>query len=111
AAIRAAFDWIIEEIIGNPEAGCFAVNAATELGSCDEGVQGAVSRSTARTVTAFADAIRAGQQQGEIPPAKDPQAIAEFLLNAVHGLRVTGKTTQDRRMLENIVNLALSVLD
>ncbi|MBC8134773.1 MAG: TetR/AcrR family transcriptional regulator, partial [Fibrella sp.] len=81
AAIRAAFDWIIEEVIGNPEAGCFAVNAATELGSCDEGVQEAISRSVARTVAALADAVRAGQQQGEISPAKDSRAIAEFLVN------------------------------
>ncbi|MBC8138295.1 MAG: hypothetical protein H8F28_20650 [Fibrella sp.] len=35
----------------------------------------------------------------------------EFLINSINGLRVTGKTTQDRRMLENIVDIALSVLD
>lgn len=110
-AIRAAFNGVIEEIIHNPEAGCFAVDAATELGMRDEGVQEAVSRSIVRTVEAFADTVRTGQKQGEIPLSKDPQALAEFLLNAINGLRVTGKTTQDRRMLENIVNLALSVLD
>lgn len=111
AAMRAVFRRVVEEIIATPESGCFAVDATTELATSDEKVHALVARNMARNIEAFADAVRAGQQQGEICPDKDPLAIAAFLVNAIHGLRVTGKTTRDRNMLESIVDLALSVLD
>lgn len=110
-AIKTVLDNIVEEIVANPQVGCFAVDATTELAAHQEDVNTVVSRSITRNTEALVAAIRTGQRQGDIRTTNDPRAIAEFLMNTIQGLRVTGKTTHDRRVLENIVNLALSVLD
>ena len=42
---------------------------------------------------------------------REPRAVARFLYCNLQGLVLMGKSTQDRKMLEDVVRVTLSVLD
>src|SRR6266567_3686326 len=42
---------------------------------------------------------------------RDPRAVARFLYSSIQGLSLMAKATQDRRKLEDVVKVTLSVLD
>lgn len=110
-AIAAAFAGRVEAILADRERGCLAVDAMTELALHDAGVARLMSQYMATSEEVFRDAIIEAQQQGEISPAKDPQALALALVNALQGLRVIGKVSGDRQMLNMIIRGTLSLLD
>ena len=106
------FGLIITEAVADPECkGCMIVNAMTELAAADPVVGNLVDNAGAENEAVFAEAIRRGQARGEIPPDKDPQALAAFLYNTVLGLRVRARKTPARANLEPIVKMTLAALD
>jgi hypothetical protein len=42
---------------------------------------------------------------------RDPRAVARFLYSSLQGLVLMAKATQDRKTLEDVVKVTLSVLD
>ena len=42
---------------------------------------------------------------------RDIQALAQYLTNAILGIRVMAKMNPDKRVLMNVVDLTLSTLD
>ena len=54
--------------------------------------------------------MNSAQQQGEISELYDIQSKAQFLVSTMYGIRITGKLTRDRRVLENVMNETLSTL-
>ena len=110
-AITAAFAGRLEAILADRERGCLAVDATTELALHDQEVARLMSRYMATSEEVLRGAIIEAQQQGEINPAKDPQVLALALVNALQGLRVVGKASGDRQMLNMIVQGTLSLLD
>lgn len=89
--------------------GCLAVNAAVELAGLDPDVTAQVRRIFERMEEALCAALSRARREGEIDPGRDPRALALFVLNAMYGLRVLGKTA-DRRALTGIVETTLSAL-
>jgi TetR/AcrR family transcriptional repressor of nem operon len=59
---------------------------------------------------AFAGLLTRAQQRGEISPDHSPLQLARFLLNTASGLAVTAKATRDRKMLNDVVEVALAAL-
>ena len=59
----------------------------------------------------FAAWIREGQAAGEIPSVFTPAVLAKHLFNTYSGLKVFGKAKPERKALEDIVKVALSVLE
>lgn len=110
-AIGDLFRGMVDLIATEAAFGCFAVDATTERALHDPEVARIVAANLAQNEAAFRDALRAAQEQGEIGREKDADALAQFLVNALQGLRVTGKAIQERSVLENIVAVTLSVLD
>ena len=111
AAIAAILGAVVEETLADREAGCLAVSATAELAHHHPGVASIVARNMESNRRAFADAIRRGQSRGEIGAGKDAEALALFLVNAIHGLRVTGKVTADPATLRAIVDVTLAALN
>jgi len=91
--------------------GCFMVNAGVELASHDTEVYKLVCSTENQLEQAFFKVIKLGQENGEISEEKDPLAIARFLNNIVKGLQVTVKSTSDRKLFDDIIKVALMVLD
>jgi TetR/AcrR family transcriptional regulator, transcriptional repressor for nem operon len=106
------FENLIDEAINDPcRKGCFVANATLEMSSRDAEIASLVQDGFLSLVQTFEDALSGAQSRGELNPDKTPRALALFLANTVQGLRITGKLTLERRILEDIARTALEMLD
>ena len=109
---RRLFETIVDEAVSETGCrGCMMVNTVTELAAHDAEVKRFADAAEATKEVVFADAVRRGQERGEISPAKDPEVLAKFLYNAVLGLRVRATRTPEREGLDAIVEMTLGVLE
>ncbi|PZS34222.1 MAG: TetR/AcrR family transcriptional regulator [Pseudonocardiales bacterium] len=89
--------------------GCLAVNTAVELAGHDPQILRAVRTTQEHTIGALAARIDQGRRDGDVSPDIDVQALAEFLMNTIVGLRVMAKT-YDPPTLHRIIDSALATL-
>jgi TetR/AcrR family transcriptional repressor of nem operon len=112
AALGRVFQAVVDEAVaGGQQRGCFMVNAAIECLPHDQDIAMRVFSSVNGLETAFVAALKRAQANNELSAAQDVHAIARFLVNAVHGLRVLTKTTTDRQVLQDVIDVTLRVLD
>jgi TetR/AcrR family transcriptional repressor of nem operon len=110
-AIRQLFTNVIDCSVGSKQRrGCFMGNAISELaGRCKE-----TAARTCNNMNALEDALyRAllrGKKDGEFTNISDPRAVARFLYSNLQGLTLVAKANQDRKVLEDVTKIALSVL-
>jgi TetR/AcrR family transcriptional regulator, transcriptional repressor for nem operon len=111
-ALRRLFAGVVEGSLGDGQRrGCFMGNAMSELaGRCKETAVRTCSNMAA-VEGAFYRALLRGKKDGELKGVRDPRAVARFLYSSLQGLVLMAKATQDRQMLEDVVNITLSVLD
>jgi TetR/AcrR family transcriptional repressor of nem operon len=98
-----------EETSQSGPRGCLAVNAAVELADRNPEVRELVRAVFERMENALRDAIDAAQRAGEIAADDSPRELARYVLNAMYGLRVLGKTAT-RQALVGIVEITLRAL-
>lgn len=91
--------------------GCFMVNAGIELASHDAEVNTLVSQCEEQLKQTFYAIIQAGQEDGQISKNKDPKALSSFFNNTVKGLQVAAKSNPDRQSIEEIIKVAITVLE
>jgi TetR/AcrR family transcriptional regulator, transcriptional repressor for nem operon len=109
--IEEVFRRTVDGLVGfEPRRGCLLANTAVELGPHDAEVAAKISRYVRHTEAVFERAVIRAQEAGEIPADRDPRALARFLVNALHGLRVLARVGTDRAVLEDAVRVALDVL-
>ena len=111
-SLRQLFGEVVEKALGDGEhRGCFMANATSELaGRCKE----TASRTCSNMATmegAFYRALLRAKQKGEIQGVPDPRAMARFFYCALQGLLLMAKARQDRKALDDVVRVTLSVLD
>ncbi len=110
-AIRRFFRLKIEwAVAANRPRGCLVTNSATELASRDRRTANQVGAVLTKIEAAFQRAVVRAQNAGEIDRARDPRALARFLTSSAQGLSVMAKTFPERTMLEDIVEVILTVL-
>lgn len=110
-AVRALVDAYVAESVADPQRrGCLVVNAATELMPYDEAVSRLVESSWDTLETALASALARARAQGELPAAKDPRALARFLLVFLQGVRVIAKSSPDLARLRDAADHTLRSL-
>ncbi|VAW03251.1 Putative TetR-family transcriptional regulator [hydrothermal vent metagenome] len=117
-ASPSAFGFISDMLCGIPEnssvmeyrAGCMVMNTACEFAQSDEVIAKAVHDSITAFVKVFKEAVILGQQQGDIAPDKDPDALAVFLVTNMGGLNVSFKAGADPAAIERTAKIALSAL-
>jgi len=114
-SVRDCFRAILFGIAGESRArlerGCMMINANLERARADKALNALIKRNATEVREIFSAALRSGQRAGEIPPDKDPAALATFMFSTVHGMRHLGRTTADRATLEQIATVALGALD
>ncbi|MGW0664943.1 TetR/AcrR family transcriptional regulator [Streptodolium elevatio] len=110
-AIRALVGRFAEEA-GRDTAkrGCFLVNTAVEMSAHDAGLAHKVASTWDVIEAALLSGLTRAQAQGEIPPDRDPRAIARFLLTVLQGMRVMGKASADPARMRATAEQTLSVL-
>ena len=108
--IRDVFIFILNSIEQYPK-GCLSVNAAIELSLLDKEIGRIVTKMFNRTEDMFNNLIKRGQTSGELSKEIDSDNTSRFLHNNLVGIRVLIKTNYNKKELEGIITLALSVLD
>lgn len=109
--IRRHFEEVIEDVVSSPATGCLLVSSAVEFAAENPAMAGRLSDSYLLTENLFFDALVEARSTRELSSTLDPRAIARFLVNCTRGLRLTGKVTQNREVLCQIVDVTLSILD
>jgi len=111
ARLRRALLAVVEDDLGAERArGCFAANAALELAPVDDEVRRLVAAAFAENRVVLRAALAGARDAGELPADADVAALAAFLSNTLNGLRVVAKGTADRRLVEQAVDMSLTVL-
>jgi TetR/AcrR family transcriptional repressor of nem operon len=110
--LRQLFEGVIEGSLCDQEhRGCFVANATSELaGRCKETAARACGH-LATAEEALYRALLRGKKNGEINGGRDLRAVARFLNSSLHGLQLMTKATQDRKTLQDVVKVTLSVLE
>ncbi len=111
ATIEQFFKSMIDHVLSDePRRGCFMVNSTAELAHCDTEVASRANRRRVKIEDLFYRAVANSQATGEVSTEQDPRALARFLFSAMQSIAVTVKARPDRQVLEDIVNVTLSVL-
>jgi hypothetical protein len=85
-------------------------NAISELaGRCKETAARTCSNMNALEDALYRALLR-GKKDGEFTNISDPRAVARFLYSNLQGLTLVAKANQDRKVLEDVTKVALSVL-
>ncbi len=109
--IRRYFFQLADEIAGGKaKRGCLLVNTVLELGRHGGVVQEHVNSHLQRIEKLFKDALTEARDRGELPPDKDPKALAAFLMSGIWGLRVLGGTSPGQKRARDVVGQLLSAL-
>src|SRR5260370_15829395 len=111
-SVRQLYEGVVKKALGDGQRrGCFMGNAMSELaGRCKETAARTCSNMAAAE-GAFYHALLRGKKEGELKGLRDPRAVARFLNSSLQGLVLMAKTNQDRKTLEDVVKITLSVLD
>jgi len=108
--LREFFQGLINALLDSDGKGCFMVNSTTELASQDKAVFGTCSANARQLEAAFTGLMVRAQQSGEISAERSAVQLARFLVSTMNGLSVTAKATRDRKILNDVVEVALSAL-
>ena len=110
--IKKLLEYITGGLLEDKEhKGCFMVNAEVEVAPHDPEVSRLVCENDQQVEDAFYLVIKKGQENGEITNRQDARALARFTFNTVKGIRVTAKSTTDKAVFDDIIGLAVAVLD
>ncbi|WP_183557464.1 TetR/AcrR family transcriptional regulator [Mucilaginibacter sp. SP1R1] len=110
--IKELLEFITGELLQDQKhKGCFLVNAEVEVAPHDEEVSQMICKNGQQIEEAFYKVIKKGQDNDEITNKQDASALARFIINTVKGIQVTAKSTNDKAIFDDIIKLAMSVLD
>lgn len=109
--IRKLFSRLADRQTGSQCRGCLICNTAVELAPHDAEIAKAVKSLLNGIEKAFYRALQRAVEVGELAPTAKPRALARFLTNTLQGMVVMGKVNVGRATINDIVNVALSVLE
>ncbi len=111
AGIEEVFRRTVENLTGHePRRGCLLANSAVELAPHDTEIRERIAGYVQRLEAAFEGALARARRNGEIPGDRDTRALARFLVNNLHGLRVLARAGADRETLKDAARVALDAL-
>jgi TetR/AcrR family transcriptional repressor of nem operon len=111
-ALRQLFAFVVEgSLCEGGRRGCLTGNAMSELAGRCEATAAKTCRNREAVEGAFYRALLRGKRDGELKGVRAPRAVARFLYSSLQGLVLMAKATRDRKALEDVVRVTLSVLD
>ena len=110
-AIRPFLDEIVERSVEGDRRGCLLVNTALEIAPHDPELGAEVAMHLGEIEAFFRRATAAAQEEGSVPPDRDPADLARLLLGVTLGVRVLARSKPQRELLEGVVRPALALLD
>jgi len=110
--IRMILSEAAQECVNDPQRkGCMVVNSATELGPSDPEIAEIVRENQQRVEQVLSELFTEAQQKGEIGTDLRPEALARFYYNTFSGLRVMGRANPDAAIYQDVVDVALRVIE
>ncbi len=109
--IRNLFRFLAEEAANPQYRGCMLANTIMELAPHDPAVAQEVSLLTRRMEKAFERAIERAVAAKELPADTNSRQLARFLYHVVLGFNVRGKANPGRSYIDDILEVALSLLE
>ena len=90
-----------------------AVRDRSELDTAeiDDVIFGVCSANARQLEATLSGLLVRAQQAGDIPADRAVIPLARFLMSTINGLAVTAKATRDPKVLNDVVEVALSALD
>ena len=111
-AIATFLAEMIDQIVAGPgRSGCYIGNCAAEVVRHDRAAAASVRRNLERVEATFRAAFARAKRKGELRPGADIDALARFFLASTQGLRLVGKSTYNRAVLEDIAEVMLRCFD
>ena len=109
--LREFLDNSVTSLLNGGWKGCFLVKTVAEMAGQDPAVTQVCSANVRHMEGTLSGLLLRAQQSGEIVSQHSPLQLARFLINTMNGLSVTAKATRDRKVLDDVVNVALAALE
>ncbi|GIP22196.1 TetR/AcrR family transcriptional regulator [Paenibacillus sp. J22TS3] len=109
-ALQFVFDYMSLGEEGVPS-GCMFVNSAVELACRDKDIDAKAVSAFEKVEQLLVKIVSWGQQSGEFNERYEAQELAEYLHNALTGLRVMARTSVPKEKLERISALTMRILE
>jgi TetR/AcrR family transcriptional repressor of nem operon len=90
--------------------GCFATNSALELADHDPEVAKHVVTMLRELRAALEDAITQAQRQGQVTATTPARVLANYLITAIEGVRITEKASPPKTELDALADFVLRAL-
>jgi len=111
-AITNMFQKIVGDArAGNSSRGCMSINQAVEMAPHDPEIRSRVLKDFALIEDMLTQTIERGQSEGSVKSIDEARKLARLLVLALPGLQVMVRAGSDTAMLEQNLNLLLSILD
>lgn len=109
-AIHFIFDYMSSTEEGEPP-GCMFVNSAVEMACRDEDVDAKAVGAFEKVEHLLVEIITWGQENEEFSSQYGAQELAEYLHNALIGIRVMARTSVPKEKLERISTMSMLLLE
>ncbi|WP_426454612.1 TetR/AcrR family transcriptional regulator [Paenibacillus sp. S-38] len=109
-ALQFIFDYMSKGEEGAPP-GCMFVNSAVELACRDEDVDAKAVGAFEKVERLLVEIVSWGQQNGEFDDRYEAGELAEYLHNALTGIRVMARTSVSKEKLERISTMTMRILE
>lgn len=116
APAREAIEHFFRKIVtdagnGDTSRGCMSINQAVEMAPRDADIRTRVFQDFALIEGALALAIERGQAEGSVKNTESARNLARLLVLGFPGLQVMVRAGGDKSLLDETLNLLLSILD
>lgn len=101
---------MLRRVVDTAGDSCLGIGSICEYGRSRPDLSEIHDRLGAVQGQAIAARVREAQQEGDVPPDLDPEAVAGFLFASIAGIRIAGRGGADRAALASLADLALRAL-
>jgi TetR/AcrR family transcriptional repressor of nem operon len=101
---------MLHRVVKTADQPCLGVSSIYEFGASRPDLT-EINTLLARSLCAvIAGRIRDAQREGDVAAGLEPDAIAEFLVANIAGIRIAGRGGSDRTTLNSLADMALRAL-
>jgi TetR/AcrR family transcriptional repressor of nem operon len=114
-SVRDGFAKILLDLISESreqhERGCLLLNANLARDRGDAIIADFLRDNQATVESIFVKALRHAQERGELSRRQNPIALGRFFVVTIQGMRAMARLKSDRKALEEVARVALTVFD
>ncbi len=109
--LRDAFGTVIEASLARPTRSCMLLAATAERCPDDTDVAQRFCGNTTAVERAFTERLERAKRAGELGKHLEPKRLGRYFASALYGIQIQGRAGVAKRVLEDIADVAISILD